>query len=70
MLIAPASLDDGMYKVRFPSQNEGNGVGEVRVVATKPFNSPWRLIILGIYNRSTRMLLYLHENLRKLKECG
>jgi len=68
-LLAPASLDDGMYKVRFPSQNEGNGIGEVRVVTTKPFNSPWRLIILGMYTIALRYC-YSHEGLRKPKECG
>ncbi len=38
---------DGVYRVRLPSEEEGQGVGEVDPVGTLPLQTPWRVMIVG-----------------------
>ena len=35
------------YKITFPNPKDGNGMGESKPSITLPWNSPWRLIIMG-----------------------
>lgn len=35
------------YKLSFPSPGEGNGTGEVNPVFSLPWQSPWRVVIIG-----------------------
>jgi hypothetical protein len=37
----------GVYSIRFPSEDEGNGTGSVAPCSTLPWATPWRVIILG-----------------------
>ncbi len=39
--------NDGLYRIRFPDEREGKGVGEVLPVAELPFSTPWRVIVVG-----------------------
>jgi hypothetical protein len=60
MLITEAALDEsycgtrlaaeapnGIYRVRFPDQREGRGVGEVQPASNLPWTLPWRVVIVG-----------------------
>ncbi|MFW6067174.1 MAG: glycoside hydrolase family 97 catalytic domain-containing protein [Myxococcota bacterium] len=38
---------DAVYRIRFPSEEEGRGVGEVQPTSTRPWTTPWRVIIVG-----------------------
>ena len=38
---------DAVYRVRFPSEQEGRGVGEVLPRAALPLTTPWRVAIVG-----------------------
>lgn len=35
------------YKITFPDQRDGNGLGESKPTITLPWKSPWRVMILG-----------------------
>ncbi len=37
----------GVYRIRFPDEAEGNGTGQVCPHSTLPWETPWRVIILG-----------------------
>lgn len=39
--------DGGLYRIRFPDEREGRGVGDVLPESTLPFNTPWRVIAVG-----------------------
>ncbi|HSN82404.1 MAG TPA: glycoside hydrolase family 97 catalytic domain-containing protein [Polyangiales bacterium] len=39
--------DDGLYRIRFPDEREGKGVGAVLPIAELPFSTPWRVILVG-----------------------
>lgn len=39
--------EGGLYRVRFPDEREGRGVGEVLPKAELPFETPWRVIAVG-----------------------
>lgn len=39
--------DSRKYKVTYPGQGEGNGIGEVCSRAKTPWVSPWRVLIIG-----------------------
>jgi len=39
--------EGGLYRVRFPDEREGKGVGEVLPSAELPFSTPWRVIAVG-----------------------
>ncbi len=38
---------DGLYRIRFPSEGEGNYTGQVNPSSSLPWATPWRVIILG-----------------------
>ncbi|MHC4751819.1 MAG: glycoside hydrolase family 97 N-terminal domain-containing protein, partial [Planctomycetota bacterium] len=38
---------EGLYRIRFPSEGEGNNSGEVCPSSKLPWTTPWRVIILG-----------------------
>ena len=38
---------NGMYQVRFPEPGDGEGVGAANPVIKTPWESPWRVIIIG-----------------------
>ena len=38
---------DGLYRIRFPDEGEGNDTGEIDPSSNLPWISPWRVIILG-----------------------
>lgn len=38
---------NGIYKIARPQAGEGNGTGTLTAVATKPFATPWRVIMAG-----------------------
>ncbi|MBN1481150.1 glycoside hydrolase family 97 protein [candidate division KSB1 bacterium] len=38
---------DGLYKVRFPEEADGEGVGAVTPVVSLPWESSWKVIIVG-----------------------
>ncbi|MBN1804148.1 MAG: glycoside hydrolase family 97 catalytic domain-containing protein [Sedimentisphaerales bacterium] len=38
---------DGLYRIRFPDEGEGNYTGEINPSSNLPWASPWRVIILG-----------------------
>ena len=38
---------NGIYKIARPQSGEGNGTGTLTAVATKPFSTPWRIIMIG-----------------------
>ncbi len=38
---------DGLYKVRFPEEKDGSGVGEVEPKSALPWEMPWRMIVIG-----------------------
>lgn len=43
-----SNIDDiTCYQVVYPHKEEGNGLGEVYPVASTPWASPWRVVILG-----------------------
>lgn len=35
------------YKTAFPNPRDGNGIGEVKPIITLPWQSPWRVVLLG-----------------------
>jgi alpha-glucosidase len=37
----------GLYRIRFPNEGEGNYTGEINPSSNLPWNTPWRVIILG-----------------------
>jgi alpha-glucosidase len=37
----------GVYRIRFPDPNEGNGVGKSEPSSTSPWIMPWRIIMVG-----------------------
>ncbi len=39
--------EGGLYRIRFPDEREGKGVGDVLPTAELPFMTPWRVIMLG-----------------------
>lgn len=39
--------EEGLYRIRFPDEREGRGVGEVLPSAPLPFVTPWRVIAIG-----------------------
>jgi len=39
--------EDGLYRIRFPDEREGRGIGEVLPTAPLPFMTPWRVIVIG-----------------------
>lgn len=39
--------DGGLYRIRFPDEREGRGLGEVLPKAPLPFMTPWRVIVVG-----------------------
>ncbi len=42
-----SNCSNGVYKIRRPQQGEGNETGTLTAVATKPFSTPWRVIMAG-----------------------
>jgi alpha-glucosidase len=40
-------IDKSSYKITFPDQKDGNGMGEFTPTITLPWKSPWRIIIMG-----------------------
>ncbi len=36
-----------LYRIRFPDEREGNGVGEVLPSSELPFETPWRVVMVG-----------------------
>ncbi len=38
---------NGLYRIRFPNEGEGNYTGEINPSSNLPWASPWRVIILG-----------------------
>lgn len=42
-----AEAPDGVYKVRFPEEADGEGVGKVSPTAVLPWESSWKVIIIG-----------------------
>jgi len=41
------TADKSQYKITFPDQRDGNGMGESLPTITLPWQSPWRVIIMG-----------------------
>ena len=39
--------EGGLYRLRFPDEREGNGIGDVLPRAELPFMTPWRVVALG-----------------------
>lgn len=39
--------EKSQYKITFPDQRDGNGLGESQPTITLPWKSPWRVIIVG-----------------------
>jgi alpha-glucosidase len=39
--------EKSQYKITFPDQRDGNGLGESQPAITLPWKSPWRVIIMG-----------------------
>jgi hypothetical protein len=39
--------EGGLYRIRFPDEREGKGIGEVLPSAELPFMTPWRVIAIG-----------------------
>ncbi len=39
--------EDGLYKIRFPDPAEGNSIGAVNPVHSLPWQTPWRVIMVG-----------------------
>ena len=39
--------DGGLYRIRFPDEREGRGVGDVLPESTLPFSTPWRVVAVG-----------------------
>jgi hypothetical protein len=39
--------DENLYRIRFPDEREGRGVGEVLPSAQLPLQTPWRVIVIG-----------------------
>lgn len=39
--------EGGLYRLRFPDEREGNGIGDVLPSAELPFMTPWRVITIG-----------------------
>jgi hypothetical protein len=37
----------GLYRIRFPEANEGNGTGQVAPSHTLPWATPWRVVLVG-----------------------
>ena len=42
-----AEAPNSLYQVRFPEEDDGNGIGAVNPKVATPWHSPWRAIILG-----------------------
>ena len=40
-------VEERLYRLRLPSEEEGNGTGEVRPAAALPWETAWRVAILG-----------------------
>lgn len=38
---------NGVYKIAKPQPGEGNGTGKITATATKPFSTPWRVMMIG-----------------------
>ncbi|MDT8301782.1 MAG: glycoside hydrolase family 97 catalytic domain-containing protein, partial [Sedimentisphaerales bacterium] len=38
---------NGLYRIRFPNEGDGNNTGQINPSATLPWATPWRVIILG-----------------------
>jgi hypothetical protein len=38
---------DGLYRIRFPNEGEGNYTGQVNPSSSLPWATPWRVIIVG-----------------------
>lgn len=41
------TIERSQYKIIFPDQRDGNGLGESKPTITLPWESPWRVIIIG-----------------------
>ncbi len=41
------AADQSRYKITFPDPGDGNGMGESQPTITLPWQSPWRVIIMG-----------------------
>jgi len=41
------ATDSTKYKLTFPNQRDGRGIGQSQPVVTLPWKSPWRVIIMG-----------------------
>ena len=41
------TVTDNVYRIRFPQQGEGNGVGQVLPHSTHPWRTPWRVILVA-----------------------
>ena len=41
------NANDGLYRLRFPNEAEGNHTGQVNPSSSLPWATPWRVIILG-----------------------
>jgi len=41
------NADDGLYRIRFPNEAEGNYTGQINPSSSLPWATPWRVIILG-----------------------
>jgi hypothetical protein len=39
--------EGGLYRIRFPDEREGKGIGEVLPESPLPFMTPWRVIAIG-----------------------
>lgn len=39
--------EEGLYRIRFPDEREGRGMGDVLPESALPFSTPWRVIAVG-----------------------
>ena len=42
-----SAAPQGLYRLRFPEANEGNGTGQVAPAHALPWSTPWRVAIIG-----------------------
>jgi len=42
-----SNCTNGVYRIAGPQQDEGNGTGTLTAIATGPFSTPWRVIMVG-----------------------
>jgi alpha-glucosidase len=41
------TVDSTKYKLTFPNQRDGRGIGQSQPIVTLPWKSPWRVVIMG-----------------------